>query len=410
MNLTKQQAWLTIIGITESGSETLSMRARHAILTANLLYGSDRQLALISDQMSPLANRRRWGTPIQETIDNLISDATENTVILASGDPMCWGIGETITRQLNNDAFVIIPATSIITEITAKLHWPNAELTSISLCSQPLTKLNNYLQPGRRMVLLSANEKSPKLVADYLCDKGYGKSHITVLENLGTDEEKITPTTAEQLGAIKNIGVLNSLAITFLCDPTAPIQPVVPGLEDQSYDHDGQITKRAVRAITIANLAPTPNAHLWDIGTGAGSISIEWCRAAGGATATAIEKSQSRIDRAKENAENLGVTTTQFIVGEAPSCLTGLKSPDAIFIGGGLTTPDMIETSIGALNPGGRLVANAVTIEGEMKLIEAANTYGGNMNRIAISEPDEIGKFKAWRPHMPVTQWIYKNC
>lgn len=404
--------WLTIIGIGEEGETHLSETAKNQLQKASLILGSSRQLNLIPTERSPNATRETWPSPMMPRLDQLRNDRPENTVIIASGDPLCWGIAEHFITHLKQHELTIIPSVSILTRVAAEMQWPLNQIQSLSLCSQPLENLALYLQPQNKIVLLSATNTDPARVATFLIEKGFSNSEITVLENLGSETQSIYKSTANELAISQPAAKLNSLAITLIADATTRIISTHPGLPDQCFEHDGQMTKQNMRAITLAHLRPLPAQYLWDIGSGSGSIAIEWLRTGNATKATAIEQNQTRADRAKNNAANLGVPHLDLINGKAPDCLENLPAPDAIFIGGGITTNGLLEKALQSLKPGGRLVANTVTIEGEAKLIESYKSNGGNLTQIAMTNADPIGpsanaKFHGWRPQMPITQWVY---
>lgn len=406
--------WLTIIGCGTEGYEPLTTHAKAAIVNARHLFGSTRQLDLIPEDKSPNAKREIWPTPMMPKIDSLANEKPENTVIIASGDPHCWGISEHFSKRLNSDEFESLPSLSILSRVANIMNWPVATTASLSLCSQPFESLSRYLLPNSNLILLSTGKDTPEKVSQFLKDKGFGKSKITVLENLGSPSEVIKSTTAENITSIAPFNALNSLAVTFIADENSTALSCHPGLPDESFDHDGQMTKQNMRAITLAHLRPMPGELLWDIGSGSGSIGIEWLRAGSllnGTPCKAIgfEKNQTRLERAKQNAIDLGVPELELVLGKAEETIQAAPNPDAIFIGGGITTQGLLENALNALKPGGRLVANTVTIEGAAKLIEFYKEKGGNLSQIAISNADPVGHFHGMRPQMTITQWVYKK-
>lgn len=422
-----QQHWLTIIGIGEEGFDLLTNEARQKIEQARLLLGSERQLNLIPAPDNPSATRELWPSPMMPRIEQLLREKPESTVIIASGDPMCWGIGRHLAKHCTKSELKIIPSVSILSRIAAHMHWPTTEIKSVSLCSQPLSAIENYLAPGKKLVLLSATENSPKKVARYLMDNSFDQSEITILANLGAKSETITTTTVKEL--IENeieVSPLNSLAIELKLSETSTDKTdnhtPQPGLPDNAFASDGQLTKRQIRAITMAHLRPQQGELLWDIGSGSGSIAIEWLRTnlyskqietttanTAPLAAIGIEKDPVRLERARDNAARLGVPELTLIEATAPDGLEDLPAPDAIFIGGGTSNPKILKIALTSLKPGGRIVANAVTIEGEASLIEAFKEHGGELNKIAISSAESLGRFKGWRPQMPITQWVYQK-
>lgn len=420
-----QPHWLTIIGIGEEGYDLLTNEAKQKIDTARLLLGSERQLKLIPEPDNPSTTREHWPSPMMPRIEQLLREKPESTVIIASGDPLCWGIGRHLTKHCTKSELKIIPSVSILSRIAAHMHWPTTDIVSLSLCSQPLSAIENFLTPATKLVLLSASENSPQQVARYLIDNAFGQSEITILENLGAQSETITKRTVKELAETDiEFSSLNSLAIELKLSITntekTDNHTPQPGLPDDAFDSDGQLTKRQIRAITLAHLRPKPGELLWDIGSGSGSIAIEWLRTnlsfahsetsptiISPVNAIGIEKDPERLERARTNAARLGVPKLTLIEATAPNGLKDLPAPDAIFIGGGTSNPKILEIALASLKTGGRIVANAVTIEGESSLIEAFKTHGGELNKISVSSAESLGRFKGWRPQMPITQWIY---
>ena len=404
------QPWLTIIGISNEASPQLNQEAQTHLQAAKHLLGSKRQLTLIPTSLTPNATREEWPTPLAPRIAELKEKRPKGTVIIATGDPMCWGIGEKFSTDLTAEEMHIIPAPSIVTLVANKMHWPTAEIKSLSLCSQPLASLTYYLAANQKLCVLSATNQDPQKVAALLQQNGYGPSKISILQNIGNKNEKRHDTTASELAAFNDqdtIAKLNCLAINLKPELNGPVLTPGPGLPDEAFTHDGQLTKQHIRALTLMALQPQPNELLWDIGAGNGSISIEWLRSAKGTKAIAIEQQTHRLKNIKTNAEKLGVPHLESVEGTAPKCLDNLPAPDAIFIGGGITNQDLLPTVIEALKPTGRLVANTVTLEGEAILIAAQKTHGGTLTRLAIDHTTAIGTFQGWQPTRPIIQWVY---
>ncbi len=420
--ISPSQNWLTIIGIGQEGYDLLNHNAKTALKTAKLILGSKRQLSLIPKDKTKAAKRELWPSPMQPRLERLKKQRPKNTVIIATGDPLCWGIGEHFSNTLDAHEMHIIPAPSIITLIAAKMHWPSATTQSLSLCSQPIEAIARYLEPGKNLILLSATSEHPNKIANFLKTHAYGPSKLTILENLGDQNESITKTTAKALTSKpRKFAALNSLAIGLEKEPTSTTLTHNPGLPDEAFEHDGQLTKQHMRAITLAHLRPSTGELLWDIGTGNGSIAIEWLRSTPNTNAIAFEKNNKRAQTCKHNADNLGVPHLQIIKGEAPASFQTKQlkqvaieqptNPDAIFIGGGITVPTLLDKALKALKPGGRLVANTVSIEGEAILIKAYQTHGGALSRHSHQQADPIGNhasnFHGWRPQMAIIQWVY---
>jgi precorrin-6Y C5,15-methyltransferase (decarboxylating) len=320
--------------------------------------------------------------------------------VLASGDPTFHGIGTTLTRLLGADAVRVIPHPSSVSLACARLGWPQDEVQVVSLVGRQVELVHPHVQPGRRLLVLSWGAHTPAEVAELLVARGYGASAVTVLEQLGGPSERVrTASAASWSGEVDPLNVIG-----VQCQGDAPLLSTVPGLPDDAYENDGQLTKREVRAVTLSRLAPVPGQLLWDVGGGAGSIAIEWSRHHPTCRAIAIERDPDRSKRLDRNASALGVTV-RTVLGKAPAALDGLETPDAVFIGGGATAPGMIETCWNALAPGGRLVLNGVTLETEALIARWYGDLGGDLIRLDVQRASAVGTMTGWRPAMPVTIW-----
>ncbi|HWK47013.1 MAG TPA: precorrin-6y C5,15-methyltransferase (decarboxylating) subunit CbiE [Stellaceae bacterium] len=397
--------WLTIVGIGEDGVDGLSTLARAAIDTAELLVGGARHLAML-----PTDGRQRlsWASPLTATIPVLLEQRGRRVCVLASGDPMWFGIGATLARHVPAAELRVIPAPSAFSLAAARLAWPLAETVCLSIHGRPTELVVPHLHPGARLLLLAWDGGTPETLARLLCRHGFGSSEMTVLEAMGGGAERRRTRTAAGWLAdppAEPVAALNTIGVLCRSDPGARLLSSVPGLPDAAFEHDGQLTKQMIRAVTLAALAPRPGQMLWDVGAGAGSVAIEWLRADPRNRAIAIERRVDRADRLKRNAATLGTPDLITVTGAAPEALDGLDPPDAIFIGGGLGIPRVIERCWMALPDGGRLVANAVTLEGEAVLLDWRARHGGELNRLSIARAEPIGGLTGWRPAMPVTQW-----
>lgn len=395
--------WLSIVGIGEDGLQGLSAIARSIVNEAEVIVGGDRHLAMLptDDQREKLS----WTSPISASIEAIIQRRGQSICVLASGDPMCYGIGVTLTRRIPVSEMTIIPAPSTFSLACARLGWSLTEVETLSLNARPPSLLQSYIYPGARLLILSEGKDTPAIVAEILTKRGYGGSKITVLERMGGSHERIVEGTAASWSETE-IAALNAIAVDCIVDAGVVALPRLPGLPDNAYHHDGQLTKHEVRAVTLRALAPTPGELLWDVGAGCGSISIEWMRSHPRCRAIAIEQNSSRLHYIADNAAALGTPNLQIVEGKAPHALKDLPTPDAIFIGGGVTAEGLFNVCWSALRPGGRLVANVVTIEGEQTLFQWYQQVGGNLTRIAIQRAEPIGKFLGWRAMAPVTQWV----
>ncbi len=396
------QTWLSVIGIGEDGIAGLGQIARSLLDLAEVIVGGDRHLAML-----PKDDRRKklaWASPLDATLDEILRLRGQSICVLASGDPMCHGIGVTLTRRIPISEMIIIPAPSAFSLACARLGWPLAEVETFSLTNRPVSTIITALSPNSRLLILSANKTTPAHVAELLTQRGFGCSKITLLEHMGGTQERQTEGTANTWD-IQDLSDLNTLAILCIADPsTVPLSRTV-GLPDDAYHHDGQLTKREVRSITLSTLAPLPGELLWDVGAGCGSIAIEWLRSHPRCCAIAIERHPTRLKYIADNASTLGVPHLKIVAGDAPTVLQDLPQPDAIFIGGGVTVDRLLDFCWRALRPGGRLVVNAVTIESEQMILQYQRLYGGDLIRIGIQRAEAIGSFLGWKPLIPVTQW-----
>jgi precorrin-6B C5,15-methyltransferase / cobalt-precorrin-6B C5,C15-methyltransferase len=399
--------WLHIIGIGEDGFDALRPVARTTIDAAEICYGGARHLAMLPESFT--GERRRWRTPLRDTFEDIKTLAGRQVVVLATGDPMNFGVGTTLIRELSDsigpDALRVTPAPGAFSLAAARMGWSLPQTACLSIHGRPLSALALHLYPDARLLALSENETSPTQISALLVDRGFGSSIVTVLSHLDGAGESVGARSAKHRADDPDTDTarLNIVAVDCIADPGARYYSRSGGLPDDAFEHDGQMTKQIVRAATLAALAPFPGAHLWDIGAGCGSISIEWMRAGG--QASAVERAPKRRDMIARNAEALGVPDLNIVAGDANDSLHRLKSPDAIFIGGGLTRGALLANCHDALNPGGRLVANAVTLEGEALLTKAFEDWGGALNRIAVSTLRPMGRLHGWRAAMTVTQY-----
>lgn len=396
-------AVVALVGIGADGWSGLTPSATALIEQAGVVVGGQRQLDLLPDTIA--AERVPWPSPLRAFVDELVGrHRPRGLVVLASGDPMFFGIGRALAEEVGPQNLLVLPHPSSISLACARLGWPVEDTDVVSLVGRPLASLTTSLHHGRRLLVLSNGAETPVEVAKLLTDKGFGGSAVTVLDQLGAPGEARRSGVAETWGAA--IGdPLNVVAVECLLGPEGTRLGLAPGLADTAYEDDGQLTKREVRAVTISSLAPAPGELLWDIGGGAGSIAIEWMRSHRTCRAIAIESDNERAARIGRNAESLGVPGLRVVTGLAPGALAELPSPDAIFIGGGLTAEGMLNAAWAALKPGGRLVANTVTLESEALLARWYARNGGELIRIATSRAKAVGGFTGWQQAMPVTQW-----
>ncbi|WP_240232791.1 precorrin-6y C5,15-methyltransferase (decarboxylating) subunit CbiE [Devosia lacusdianchii] len=397
-------SWLSIVGIGEDGLPGLGDAARAAIAQAEIVFGGARHLELAAPAITGEA--RQWLSPFSASIDAVLTERSRKVCVLASGDPFHYGVGATLARHIDASQMVVYPHPSAFSLAAARLGWPLQDVVALSLHGRPLDLIRPHLHTGARILALTSDEHGPTALAKLLTEAGFGISIVTVLEALGGPNETVRSHVAMNF-ALGDIDPLNICAVSVVALPGARVLPLTPGLDDALFEHNGQITKREVRALTLSALAPRRGETLWDIGAGSGSIAIEWMLADPGLRAFAIEADPERAARISRNASNFGVPDLNLIIGAAPGALDGLEPPHAIFIGGGGSDPGVLDAAIAALRPGGRLVVNAVTLELEALLLARHAELGGSLMRIAVSRADAVGSMTGWRPAMPITQWAW---
>jgi precorrin-6Y C5,15-methyltransferase (decarboxylating) len=394
---------VVVVGIGADGWAGLGDDARAALREARAVVGSRRQLDMLPAEVA--GERRPLPSPLEPFLDELASsDGADGVCVLASGDPMLHGIGASLARRMATERLRVHPHPSAFALACARLGWPAAEVELVSAVGRSPAVVARLLQPGRRIVAYVTGADGGRSIARLLTDRGHGPSRFVVLERLGAEDERVAESTADAFDA--DADPLHAVAIEVRPAAGTPLHPLVPGLPDDAYENDGQLTKRHIRATTLAALAPAPHGLLWDVGAGSGSIAIEWLRAEPTARVTAIESRAERAARIERNAETLGVPDRlAVVVGSAPEVLARLETPSAVFVGGGVTAPGMLDTCWNALEPGGRLVVNAVTLESEQVVVAACAALGGALTRIEVAHAAPIGGFTGWRPQMPVVQW-----
>ncbi|MFM2281370.1 MAG: decarboxylating precorrin-6Y C(5,15)-methyltransferase [Pseudomonadota bacterium] len=396
--------WLTIIGIGEDGIEGLGNEAKRRIAEAEFVFGGSRHLSLAAALIRGQAEA--WQSPLEGSLIRIESLRGRGVVVLGSGDPFYYGIGATLSRRIAASEILSLPAPSSFSLAASRLGWPLQDCAIVSLHGRPLDLIRPHLQPGNRILALTSDEKGPGELAFLLVEAGFPQSRITVLEALGGPQEVISQHRAESFSK-EPIHSLNICAVEVVAAPDARILTLATGLDEGLFEHDGQITKREVRALTLSALAPRKGERLWDIGGGSGSISIEWMLCDPSLRSIAIESHPERADRIRRNAARFGVPALDVVTGAAPDALFGLAEPNAIFVGGGGSEAGVMTAAMDALKPGGRLVANAVTLEMERVLLDLHARLGGSLSRIDIVRASPIGDMTGWRPAMPITQWSW---
>jgi precorrin-6B C5,15-methyltransferase / cobalt-precorrin-6B C5,C15-methyltransferase len=394
--------WLSIVGIGEDGVEGLSPVARGLVAGADIVFGGERHLALATELIRGEA--KPWPSPFSRAVGEVLAERGRQVCVLASGDPFFYGVGSVLATHVKPEETVVVPAPSAFSLAAARLGWALPDIALVSVHGRELDRIRPHLHPGAHVLALTSDSEGPTALARLLTELGFGASRLTVLEALGGTNERVRTTPAAGFD-LSDIAALNTVAIDVEAAPDARVIAYSSGLDDALYEHDGQITKREIRAITLSSLEPLRGQLLWDIGAGSGSVAIEWMLAHPSMHAVAIEVRADRTARIRRNAAAFGVPGLEVIAGRAPEALQGLATPDAAFVGGGASTPGLLEAAIAALRSGGRLVVNAVTLETEAELVARHTTLGGTLTRISISRAEAVGGKTAWRTALPVTQW-----
>ena len=393
--------WLTIIGMGEDGYEGLSAHAKLKLEDTEAIVGSTRLLSFLP---ALKAERHEWPQPFSAVVEQIKPLRGRKTVILATGDPMNYGVVRKLLEFIPFDEMEIIPHLSAFTLAAARIGWSLPDCDCLTLHGRDAANIEAFILPKAKLIVLTADASTIPEVARRLVVRGFEKSTMTVLENMGGDREKKTSFVADALPT-QTFSDLNTLAVECAVGAKPLIWSRLAGLPDDAFIHDGQITKREVRAATLAALAPSSDQLLWDIGAGCGSVCIEWMRSTRGCEAIAFEANAERLKMIAQNAGRLGTPRLKSVAGNVPATLSGQPAPDAVFIGGGVGIPGVFETAWEHLKPGGRLVANVVTIEGEMHLYDLQEKHGGNLVRIDVSYLTPLGPHRAMKPRMSVTQW-----
>jgi len=392
---------LAVVGLGADGWAGVPEPLQALVIRADVLLGGSRHLGLVPPVDGQV--RTPWPSPLREALPSLMAEHAGRVVVaLASGDPLLSGIGSTLVDLLGADAVEVHPAVSSVALARARMGWAAESVAVVSLVGRDPHLVLRELAPGRRVLVLSSDATTPAEVARLLTGAGYGASRMTVLGDLGGDaESRVDGTAATWSG---DAAALNVVALD-LAGPV--VGSWVAGLPDDAFEHDGQLTKRDLRASALARLAPQPGQLLWDVGAGAGSVGIEWLRAHPTCRAVAVEQHAERAARVARNAARLGVPTLEVVTGAAPAALADLPRPDAVFVGGGATAPGVVDACLAALRPGGRLVVHGVTVETEGLLGRLHGTHSGELTRVSVEHAGAIGSFTGWTPSRAVTQWAW---
>ncbi len=392
-------AWLHIVGIGEDGLDGLSPTARMAIQNAEYIVGGKRHHTLVGDVS---AERINWPSPFDALIAQLQSLRGKNVVVLATGDPLWFSVGNNIAAAFDMAEVQFHAHVGAFQLAAAELGWGLQDVDCLTVHGRPIERVKAFLQNGRKLLLLTSNGAAVSNIAALLSKAGFGNSKLSAISHLGgNDQNRFDGIASDWEHSVPD---LNTLAIECVADIDAQVFPQTYGLPDDAFKHDGTMTKQEVRAITLAKLMPMPDALLWDVGCGCGSVAVEWMRSARNARAIGIETREDRRAFAKANAMNLGGFDLPLIDQPVPEALTGLETPDAIFIGGGLSV-ETFERCLASLKPMGRLVCNAVTLGSEQVLLDKHAEHGGELVRLQFSRAVPVGNKMGWKPAMPVTQY-----
>lgn len=391
--------WLHIVGIGEDGMDGLLPATRAIVKAAEVIVGGERHHQL-AEGIS--AERVAWPSPFDALIDLLAAHKGRRVVVLATGDPLWFSVGARIGRSMEPGEIVYHPQISAFQLAAARMGWSLPDVETLTVHGRPVEQMIAFIQPDARLLILTTGAETPTQIARFLSERGFGQSRMSVLANMGGKQEARFDGLAESWA--HTVPPFNTLAVECLAAPDAALLPRVPGLADHLFQHDGTMTKQEVRAATLAKLMPMRGALLWDIGTGCGSVAVEWMRGARYARAVGIEPRADRRAMAAANALALGVPKLELIEGRVPEALEGLEAPDAVFIGGGLSEA-VFQAAWAALRPLGRLVCNAVTLESEALIFELHKRHGGQLVKLQVHRAEPVGGLTGWRPLMPVTQW-----
>jgi precorrin-6B C5,15-methyltransferase / cobalt-precorrin-6B C5,C15-methyltransferase len=398
-----KERWLGLVGIGEDGLDGLTPAARRLVAQASFVVGGKRHLALAG----PLkAEAMIWPSPIENALDAIEAHRGRAVCVLASGDPFFFGVGAMLMRRFTADEMTSIPAPSAFALAASRLGWSQQDCALLTLHGRPLEAIIPHLQPDARILALSWDDATPAKLAALLTKRGMGRSRLTICEAMGGLSERIRTTEAQDF-VLDNVAALNTIALEVVSERGARVMVRTAGLPDEWFEHDGQITKREIRAITLSSLAPRRGDLLWDVGSGSGSVAIEWMLADPTNKAVAIELRHDRAERIARNALSFGVPGLSVVPGEAPHVFADLAPPDAIFIGGGASARGMIERARDALAAGGRLVVNAVTLETQAACVDWRGRWGGELTQIAVAQAEPVGRYSGWRAAMPIVQWRF---
>ena len=390
--------WLTIIGLGEDGLDGLSLASQNALTEATIIFGSRRLLSFLKTRFQ--GKKIEWPVPFEKGVSMLLAQRGKSVVMLASGDPFWFGAGNVLAKYIAEDEWIAHPNRSCFSLAACKLGWAIQDSLCHALHASPFSKIRKDLQYKQKLLVTLRNGDAVADLAKYLSREGFGESKLIILEALGGKRQRVRKTTAEKY----DWRDVNHPVMAAIEPSNGPSLPYSSGRDNRFFDHDGQITKTPMRALTLSALAPCAGELLWDIGAGSGSISIEWLLAHPTCKAIAIEKNGARCDRIAKNAYRYGVDRLKVVRTNAPDGLKQLEKPDAVFIGGGLDI-NLLNNVLESIESGTRLVINVVTLESEIILLQKQREFGGQLTRFEISNLGSIGVKSCWKAAYPITQW-----
>ena len=381
------------------GYASLSPEAQAVLQGTPTIMAPPRHLASLP-QLS--GDQIVWPVPFSEGIEKLLKLRGSRVVVIFSGDPFWFGAGSQIIRKLDRREWCAIPAQSCFSLAAAELGWPIEKTFQLGLHSASFSRLRPYLAVGQNLMVTVRDGESVNSLNEYLIETGFGDSELWVLESLGSASQNVTKTLAKEKIKRK---FQHPLMVGIKVFGSGKVLSQASGLIDDWFANDGQITKQPIRALTLSALAPRTGQHLWDLGSGSGSIAIEWLLSGPSMKATSVEKNSIRAENINLNAAKLGVDWIEVIESDIMDALSKLDRPDAVFIGGGFSA-ESFEKIWKIIPAGTRLVVNGVTIETDRLIIDCAENFGGQLLRFEYSQPKKIGGKSSWKASYPITQWV----
>lgn len=390
---------IAVVGITDAGAASLTPAYSDIVAGADVLVGGARQLAFFPDHS---ARRIVIRTDMVALADLLRAEQAvgRRIVVLASGDPLLYGIGSTLRRFFPADALHIYPNVSAVQLAWARIVEPWHDAGIVSVHGRALAAVIEAARHHARLAVLTDGDHTPAAIARTLLAAGLPDRPIAVCERLGGPEERVTRTTLAMVPeqTFDPLNVLLLLPAEGAAMPTSRPCGWLPGAPDDAFaqrtPERGLITKREVRVLSLAALGLRAEDVLWDVGAGTGSVAIEAARHVPSTRVYAIERDAARLPLIEENRRRFGTTNVSIIAGTAPEACGDLPDPDAVFIGGsGGALTAIIATAMARLHVGGRLVVNLATLEGLHEALEAIRAHGEapEVTQISIGRGKAIG-------------------